>query len=476
MLDKETLSRRPDPKRGIYCNRTLNMNSIKAVGYDMDYTLIHYSFEKWERHAYIHLKRKLQKMGLPVEDLEFDPSVVMRGLTIDIEHGNVLKTNRFGFVKRAAHGTKLIPFAKQQEVYARTITMLSDSRFQFLNTLFSLSMGCMYAQLVDKLDEKQLPPEASYASLFHLVRKAIDEAHIEGLLKSEIFDNREEFVDLEPQIPQSLLDQKIAGKKLLLITNSDWDYTAPMMKYTFDRFLPEKMTWRELFDIVIVSARKPAFFTTTLPAFEIVNEDGFLKPVVGGLKEARAYVGGCAKLLEELFGLDGEEFLYVGDHVFADVHVSKDILRWRTALILRELEEEIACTEQFAEKQAALDALMREKEEIENEMNFIRLILARSQAGLQKVEKEEKKRLKEEQSSLKSYYFTIDSKISALADEYNRLMNNRWGLIMRAGNDKSQFARQVEQYADIYMSRVSNFMYVTPFCYLRSQRSSLPHG
>ena len=46
---------------------------------------------------------------------------------------------------------------------------------------------------------------------------------------------------------------------------------------------------------------------------------------------------------------------------------------------------------------------------------------------------------------------------------------------MRAGNDKSLFARQVEKYADVYTSRVSNLRFETPFAYLRAARGSLPH-
>lgn len=46
---------------------------------------------------------------------------------------------------------------------------------------------------------------------------------------------------------------------------------------------------------------------------------------------------------------------------------------------------------------------------------------------------------------------------------------------MRAGNDKSLFARQVEKYADIYTSRVANLVYETPYAYLRAARGSLPH-
>jgi 5'-nucleotidase len=29
-------------KRGIFCNRTLNLRSLGAIGYDLDYTLVHY--------------------------------------------------------------------------------------------------------------------------------------------------------------------------------------------------------------------------------------------------------------------------------------------------------------------------------------------------------------------------------------------------------------------------------------------------
>ena len=37
------------PERRVWCNRTLNLRSIKAVGYDMDYTLVHYRTAEWER-------------------------------------------------------------------------------------------------------------------------------------------------------------------------------------------------------------------------------------------------------------------------------------------------------------------------------------------------------------------------------------------------------------------------------------------
>ena len=36
----------------IFANRDLDLKQIKVIGYDMDYTLIHYHVHKWEERAY----------------------------------------------------------------------------------------------------------------------------------------------------------------------------------------------------------------------------------------------------------------------------------------------------------------------------------------------------------------------------------------------------------------------------------------
>ena len=51
------------PEREVFTNRTLNLRAIRGIGYDMDYTLIHYKVEAWERRAYEHLQRKLVEHG-----------------------------------------------------------------------------------------------------------------------------------------------------------------------------------------------------------------------------------------------------------------------------------------------------------------------------------------------------------------------------------------------------------------------------
>ena len=53
--------------------------------------------------------------------------------------------------------------------------------------------------------------------------------------------------------------------------------------------------------------------------------------------------------------------------------------------------------------------------------------------------------------------------------------NRYWGLLFKEGNENSRFGSQVEQYACLYTSRVSNFLYLSPMQYLRAQRDRMPH-
>ncbi|HKI96374.1 MAG TPA: HAD-IG family 5'-nucleotidase [Gemmatimonadales bacterium] len=466
--------RRPPHDRGIFCNRTLNLRAIRAIGYDMDYTLVHYKVDEWERRAYAYVKGKFSDLGWPVDDLEFDPDLMVRGLIIDTESGNVLKANRFGYVKRAFHGTHQLDFDEQRRTYARIIVDLNEPRYVFLNTLFSLSEACLYAQLVDRLDRREIPEVLGYADLYSLVRRLIDEAHVEGLLKADIVGDPDRFIELDPEVPLALLDQQRAGKRLLLITNSEWEYTQAILAYAFDRFLPGGMTWRELFDVAIVSARKPEFFSSRSPVFEVVDASGLLKPA-RALESGRVFVGGNAALVEEHLGVSGDQILYVGDHLFADVHVSKSVLRWRTALILRELEADLAADSTFATDRERLQAMMRRKEALEFEVCQLRLELQRARDDYGPRPPEKASRLESELATVRDQLDALDHEIGPLAAAAAEVSNPRWGPLMRTGNDKSHLARQVERYADIYLSRVSNFLYQTPFVYLRSPRGTLPH-
>jgi hypothetical protein len=80
-----------------------------------------------------------------------------------------------------------------------------------------------------------------------------------------------------------------------------------------------------------------------------------------------------------------------------------------------------------------------------------------------------------EAATLRQQLEALDVQIAPLAEAASRIHNPHWGLLLRTGNDKSHLARQLERHADIYTSRVSNFLPLTPYAFLRSPRGTLPH-
>jgi len=475
VLDDDRSAQIPRERR-IFANRTLNLRSIQAVGYDMDYTLVHYRPELWEERAYARIRTLLADEGWPVADLAFDASSVIRGLIIDNELGNVVKANRFGYVIRAAHGTRMMSFGEQRDVYRHTPVELSDPRFFFVNTLFSLSETCLYAQLVDLFDAGRLAGVTGYEDLFRKVRAVLDRAHIEGTLKAEILSDPGRFIDLDAEAPLALVDQRRAGRRLMLITNAEWTYAREIMTFAFDRFLEPGSSWRDLFELVIVGARKPDFFTRDLPLFRIVDEDaGLLTPIPDRYPGPGAYVGGDATRVETYLGLTGSQILYVGDHVFADVRMSKASLRWRTALILRELEDELKAIDGIRNLEAELARLMADKERLEAHHCAARIELQRLTKGYPPPPERSAAELESELDSLWAQMEALDQQIAPLAKRATEISNPLWGTPLRSGYDISHLARQVERSADVYTSRVSNFLHATPFAYLRAKRSAMPH-
>ncbi|XP_017409451.1 uncharacterized protein LOC108322011 isoform X2 [Vigna angularis] len=437
----------------------------------------------WEGRAYDYCLENLRNMGFPVDGLAFDPNLVIRGLVIDKENGNLVKADRFGYVKRAMHGTKMLSTRAVSEMYGRELVDLrKESRWEFLNTLFSVSEAVAYMQMVDRLDDGTIPADLGpldYKGLYKAVGKALFWAHVEGRLKSEIMSKPELFVEPDPELPLALLDQKEAGKKLLLITNSDYHYTDKMMRHSFNKFLPNDMSWRDLFDIVIVSARKPEFFQTSHPMYEVVTDEGLMRPCfkaqTGGL-----YSGGSAQMVENSLGIHGDEILYVGDHIYTDVSQSKVHLRWRTALICRELEEEYNALIGSRSYRESLVELINQKEVVGDLFNQLRLALQRRSkdrpAQTLAATNMNDEDLTDSMQKLLIVMQRLDKKIAPMLEADGELFNSRWGFLSRAGLwDKSHLMRQIEKYADIYTSRVSNFLDYTPFMYFRSQEQNLAH-
>lgn len=200
--------------------------------------------------------------------------------------------------------------------------------------------------------------------------------------------------------------------------------------------------------------------------------------------------------------------------------------RWRTALIIRELEDEIAALAGGRELRQQLKGLLRKKELVGDLLNQLRLQHTRHAFGREPaaVHFASADAVRTDLAQLLTVMDRLDQAISPLVRQDGARFSERWGYLSIAGvNDKSQIQRQIEKcalraappcgdapwraaaaralryrhgpvgvrarggghvrtadvaalaaavtlscscrYADIYTSRVSNFLRYTPYWY-----------
>ena len=450
---------------GIFINRTLNMKKIKAIGFDMDYTIVRYNTEAFEQFTHSAMLSKLvTEKNYPDEilKLDFDFNRVIQGLVIDKKNGNLLKVSRFGKVKSSYHGLFPIEFKEQQKIYGNGVIDLSDIHIQSLDTNFSVSNGVLYSQLVEMKKKDNTFPD--FETMADDIKEILDICHSDGTLKNHVRLNVSKFIIQDPEVVSLLERYKRYGKRLLVITNSDFNYTKLLLDYTINPFLKEHKDWSELFEITVTLSSKPRFFTTNTAFLKIDPTTGSMTNVEGCISKG-IYQGGFAGKLQKDLGLDGNEILYLGDHIYGDVVSIKKTFHWRTALVLAPLEEEIAALKKSAPIQHEIDKQMAIKETFELKLNDIEL--RKHELG-EEVSKEE----------LNLLFFEVDkinTTISELLDQHKKFFNPYWGEMMRAGLEESRFADQVEKYACIYMTKVADLITYSPRTYFRPFRRVLPH-
>ncbi|MCJ8275721.1 MAG: HAD-IG family 5'-nucleotidase, partial [Bdellovibrionales bacterium] len=365
-------------------------------------------------------------------------------------------------IRASRHGTKAISFKQQQKDYHGTYVDLSSPDFSAIDTAFSLSVAILFGQLVDLKDQSPSKyPE--FPQLLDDIVEVMDMSHRDDSLKSVVRKNMDKFIIQEPSVAEGLEKYKLHGKKLFILTNSDFHYTKALLDHALNPFLKEHKDWQELFDYTITLARKPRFFFDKLNFLKVNPEDGSMTNYDADL-EPGVYQGGCADLFEKSLDIQGDDILYIGDHIYGDIVRLKKDCKWRTALVVEELGDEIDKMQKVKPSQDKISELMRKKTPLEREM--VELVSS-------EIETNNKK--SDEINKIQTEITDIDNEISPLIQQTQAAFNPIWGEIMRAGNEESYFANQVDRFADIYMPTLADLLEISPRSYFRSSRRPLAH-
>ena len=474
--------------RQVFVNRNLHMAKVAMIGFDMDYTLAIYHQRRIEHLSYdMTVDRLITHCGYAEEirTISYDYGSVIRGLFVDKVNGNLLKIDRFGHVGRAFHGVTQLSDEELQRLYRNERIRLKNTEYAWVDTLFALPEAALFAGMVDLYENKR-KEKIDYTKLYDDIRASIDTVHRDNTLKAVLRARLSHYVYKDAELAAALHKLRSGGKKLFVLTNSAWDYTKAVMEYLLDGALPEYPSWRNYFDVVITSAAKPAFFSEQRP-FEEMDGTKAENVVIGpakSLERGKVYQGGNLADFERMTGYQGESVLYVGDHIYGDILKSKKTSMWRTCMIVQEIEDEISYLESRRpeiDKLSQLELLqMRIDDEVGRHKSRLNSIERKqSKGGFSPEEavslEAEFKAVKTELDRLRKALKECTAVTHTLEGDIDAGFNARWGLHFKEGPENSRFGEQVEQYACLYTSRVSNFVFYSPIHFYRSPRDLMPH-
>ena len=484
------------------------MSGISWVGFDMDYTLAMYDQPAMDDLSIRATIDKLVKRGYPdfITTVPVSTQFPVRGLLIDKRFGHVLKMDRYKHVHKGYHGFRELTKEELKALYHSKKIRPATPRYHWIDTLYALSEVATYAALVDAMEKKGYAVD--YARLFTDIRECIDEAHRDGTILDEVASNLPHFVHRDPNLAPTLHKLRSAGKKLFLLTNSRSAYTEKMMTYLLGGAMSEYPTWRNFFDVVIVAATKPIFFTEKRPLLERDGET--TRPAVPPLERGKIYEGGNLQDFERFLGVTGDEVVYVGDHIYGDILRSKKDSAWRTAMIMQELETEIAAYESCREDFDAIEQLDEQRERLEDDLRYYqarikdltrqiehrgssRDVAAAAAAAASATNDKppqpngvmhrtnsaeleaDRMRFKRAVERIRGKLRQIEAELIALERRSDLRFHPYWGSLLKEGAEQSSFGKQVDDYACLYTSRVSNFLSYSPQQTFRSPRDVMAH-
>jgi 5'-nucleotidase len=440
----------------VFCNRNLRLDRISAIGFDMDYTLAIYEQAMETVQAEMALARMVERYRYPeaILAVRYRPDFGIRGLAVDIRNGNLFKMDSHRHVGRTWHGNRPLTRDERHALYRNRRMSPADPDVVMVDTLFSLPELCLYSQLVAILDTLS-PSRPDYERLWRDLRETMDVMHRDGSLKARIAADVPRFIRRIPALPATLAAFRRSGKRLFLLTNSEPAYTDLVMRYLLDGAEVDFPDWRSYFDVVVASARKPFFFSGDHPFLEVLPDQSAGEPV-SALRPGVTVVNGNYRDLARLAGMDGDEVLYVGDHLYGDILRSKRSTAWRTAMIVPEMGRELTRMQSLGPRLDELERL----DQVTHQLELDHATLSRN-GGLS--------------TALHAQLEALRASFERLEVETSNHFNPYWGALFREKSELSAFGAQVETYACVYTSCVSNFLHYSPDYYFRSPRDRMAH-
>ncbi|BFZ06162.1 hypothetical protein BsWGS_09201 [Bradybaena similaris] len=440
----------------IFANNELSLANIEIYGFDYDYTLATYTPELHKLIFTLGRDALVNKLRYPegILELEYDSEFAVRGLHYDIKKGLFLKIDQFHNIQLGTVYRGLQPVADDE---VKALYEGIHVPVDYMNTFYGVGpmhqMVDLFAlpevSLISLVTEYFLNNNINYDSeyVFYDIRNTVQSIHTSGILHQAILKDLDVYLYSEKCHETKLLLENLAGegKKLFLVSNSGFPFIDHGMKYMVGN------DWLDLFDVVIVSARKPKFFKEGSRPFRVYNvaQKAPEWGSVTSLKKGTIYHQGNHQELQKMTGWYGPKVLYFGDHVYSDLADPSLKYGWRTGAIIPELEAEI------------------QKQNSEVYKANVRWLVA-----LQHLIDEMQHQNTKESIEVINGWLEERNELRKLTKS---LFNPQFGSLFRTYHNPTYFFRRLARFADIYMSSLTNLSrYSTNYTFY-PHRILLPH-
>ncbi|KAG0553613.1 hypothetical protein M758_12G025500 [Ceratodon purpureus] len=431
---------------GVYANHNVRLAKIHVYGFDYDYTLAHYT------PALQHIIYELARNHLVEEhrypdscmNFQYDPAFPIRGLYYDKKMGYLLKLDFFHSVQPGGcfFGRRRLDDDELEVCYPGKHVSSEHMRYLSpLMDLFCLSEVCLLADVIQHFVDQKLDFDCTY--VYEDVQKSIEYIHRSGNLHREILSDPAKYLQKNPKVVEMLQTLKERGKNLFILTNSPFPFVDGGMRFLFQE-TGKADSWRDLFDVVIALSDKPNFYSSQRPFRAYHHKKDVLRfTKVDSFEPHGVYYHGCLSDFAECTKWKGSEVIYFGDHLFSDLKGPAKA-GWRTAAVIRELEREISTQNQIQYRVEQAN------------FNMLKEVLGKFHGRVAPITREENNILAELRE------MRSKSRLAMKA-----MFNVNFGSTFLTDTAKeSAFAYNVQRYADIYTSRLENFLFISSDAWL----------
>ncbi|KAF2884999.1 hypothetical protein ILUMI_21173 [Ignelater luminosus] len=454
--DSKKLPKDVEIKAVFACNE-LDLKEVKVYGFDYDYTLACYKPSMDYLLYNLGRQTLIEQFKYPkaIGELHYKPGFAIRGLHYDIEKGILLKLDSFLQIQFGSVYRGLTPLSNEEvlQVYKNRIIPIAyvEARTELeqdaytkmvqLADLFSVPEMTLLCNVADYFERNHIDfhPEI----LFRDVKNSFRNSH--PVMHKIVEQNVSEYIKHSEDLRLFFNRLVAADKKLFLVTNSPYRFVNKGMAMLIGN------DWKDYFDVIIVQARKPRFFTEKSRPIRVFDEQSgtHVWDRVMKLEKGKIYYEGTVKQLQDMTGWRGHQVLYFGDHPYSDLADVTLEHGWRTGAIINELTHEIETLNRTDFKQNA---------------NWLQMLT-------QLIEEHQDCEDPNEQRVLAKWMQERDH----IRNEIKFVFNEQFGSVFRTYHNPTYFSRRLFRFADIYTSNITNLLNYSVNHTFYPRRGVMPH-